>query len=360
MEEKKQKNRKIRLLIIVATIIVIATIVIATQLTKKNGEEPSIFDSILYSSDPYNASVDYKLFEPSSLNRSVARYAVTPVYNSLTDDYRPRWEGCTDEQYLQIFSELPSFPQDFYKKYQMFMLGSIVDYDRLTENYWKQPEFYDLDDDSFYNYMNRGFGMFTPGTISCKPSVRMVEMKKGSHVELSTFFHTTIRGSEAYLGAVFYAIYPEKALNSDGIEVFANPDNIKQYIHAKISGPENDPIFMTPDFQKHIEGFATNVDETRRMLLFAPTYSVVDSNGQKKITGFTDSWCQKVTLDITIDSNCPAGNYVVAIDMENPSESIIQEYNWVISSAPYYGFFLQAIREWRPDCPFFQVIITVM
>jgi len=351
---RELKKRKSSSIVIVALIIVVSTIGVGI-LIYKNSEGSS--DGILYSDDPYNSTVPYKLFEPSGLNRTVSQFISNPIYNTLTGDYRPRWTGCTDEEFMQIFGSLPKMPQDFYKKYSMFMNGELTDYDRLGPEYWQQPEFHSLDQTAFNNYLNRpGTGMWTPGTIGCKPSVRQIEMRKGASVSVSAFFHGNVEGSEAYLGTIFYVLFPDAAMNYDGVKIFNQPSDASKYIHASITGPDNDIVFTS--FQKNITGLGIGANE--RLVLFSPTYHKNDMMGKQMQLGFKPSWCYKVTLAISVDKDCPTGTYDIAIDMENPSAAINQEYIWVLSGYPYYAFYFPAPREWRPVCPFFQVIITVV
>src|SRR4030042_935637 len=356
MDKKTQNKRWKQVMVIGIIAIVIVSIVIVIQAINGN----AVIDDIFYSPDPYNTSVPYDLFKPKGLNTTVQQLSVEPVYNQLTKDYRPRWEGCTDEEYLQIFGNLPEFPQDFYKKYSMFMKGELTDYDRLGPEYWQQPEFYDMNQVNFNSYYQRSTTMWTPGTVSCKPTFRLVEMMKGASVELSTFFHNDILGSEAYVAGVFYPVLPDLAQNYEGVKAFDQPPNAKDYIKVKIVSPENDPIFMAPSFQQNIKGLYIGLGEDERIGLFPSTYRKIDTNGEKSLLGFDPEWCKKVTIEISIEKNFPAGDYIVGVDVKNPSISRMQEYNWVISGNPYYSFFFPAVREWRPVCPFFQIIVTVL
>jgi len=317
-------------------------------------------NNVIYSKNPYDSSINHSLFEPSSLNRTIDKYAVNPVWNPLTKDYRPRWKGCTDEEFKQIFKELPKMPQDFYKKYKMFLEGKLTDYDRLEPEYWMQPEFYGLDTDFFHAYMNRNPTMWRLGQISCMPGFRTVEMKRGATVDISTFMHTSILGSEVYLGGIVYAFFPDKAVNLKGETIFEQPKDAERYIHACITSPDNDPLYTSEDFQNHIKGLYTNVNPENRILLWSPTYQLFDVEGKKVIKGFDKDWVKKITIEVAVDKNCPSGNYVVALNLTNPSKEIVQEYNWQISSSPYYSFFYPAIREYRPIAPYFQLLITVV
>jgi len=312
-----------------------------------------------YSNTPGNAAVNSSLFTPTGgINWTIDAFALNPTYNPLTNDYRPRWKNATDEQYLQIFGHLPKFPQDFYRKYSLFMQGQLTDYDRLGPEYWRQPEFYGMTQQMFNIYMTQHPGQWTPGTVGCKPTFREVELEKGATVSLSTFFHASIV-AQAYQGAIFYAYLPDAAINYDNVRVFTQPEGAADHIHFKITEPENDSIYESKMFQQNMTGLYQNVGPGERFVLFYPTYYVVDKLGKKENQGYQEGWCYRVTVKITVDTDCPAGTYDVAVDIKNPSTPIIQEFNWVMSSAPYYGMFYSATREWRPVCPFFQIIVVV-
>jgi len=358
MERQKNINKKVKKLKLLAIGITIILIVSGSLFLLYPRSSINASDNP-YSDNPYDSKISSNLFQPSSLNETIEAYALNPQWNEITEDYRPHWAGASDEEFKQIFGNLPKMPQDFYKKYKMFMEGKLTDYDRLGPEYWMQPEFYGLNQLFFNTYINRPANMWRIGQISCKPSFRYIEVKPGATLQLSTFFHTEIIGSEAYLGGIIHTIYPDSAMNQEGTVIFKQPDNAEQYITARIISPDNDPIFSSDDFQQKIKGKNINVNDNDRLLLFPAAYSKIDVKGEKQIVGFPESWCYKVTAEFSIANNCPKGDYVVALDIINPSWAIIEEYNWIISGYPYYHFFFPAIREWHPVCPFFQVLITV-
>ena len=364
MKKEIGKKRLVFGILIIAALL-IGAVVIATNSDIINNQQivgdDDDDDYDPYSPDPYGTSkIPADLFMTESMNKTIDILAVNPVWNDITQDYRPRWKGATDEEFAQIFSELPKMPMDFYRKYKMFMDGQITDYDRLGIEYWSQPEFFGLDSNSFYTYNERWDNMWNIGQVSCKPSHRYVELKRGATVQLSTFVHTGVIGTEAYLGGVVKTDLPDACLTLSGQKVFDQPTNADKYISSKIISPGNDPIYESETFQNIIEGHYDNVLPGRRLLLFPATYRKLNENGEPVIYGFPSDWVKKVTLQIDIAEDCPPDNYIVSLDMENPSETIIQEYNWIISGSPYYSFFFPAIREWRPICPYFQVVITVV
>jgi len=333
----------------------------AITITKNNNNSNVVYGDNPYSSDPYgSAQIPYNIFEPDTLNTSSSQYAINPIWNELTKDYRPRWTGCSDKEYIQIFKDLPKMPKDFYQKYELFMKGQLTDYDRLEAEYWKQPEFYGLDQSSFNNFINRNPTMWRPGQIGCKPGFRYMELKPGAEVEISTFFHTSITGAQAYLGTVLYAHMPDSAKRLDGEIIYNQSENADKYFEYKIIEPINNEIFESASFQNKIEGKYVNVEDDERIILFEPSYKLNDVEGEKVIIGFQPNWTYKVTTWIHVKNNCPSGNYVVAVDYENPSNVIAEEYNWVITSYPYYGSYQPGFREWYPSAPYFQILITVV
>jgi len=353
-------KKKTIIIIGAVAIISLAVSAVALSLNYKPEENKNSSDNP-YSNDPYGSSkIPYNAFEPNSLDRTVNNYSVNPIWNDITKDYRPRWKGCSNEEYLNIFGNLPKMPQDFYRKYQMFMKGTLTDYDRLEPEYWKQPEFYGLEQNFFDTYITRWKNQWNIGQISCKPSFRYAELKKGATVQLSTFFHTEIIGSEAYLGAIFYSHLPENAMKQDGTIIFKQPNNAGQYIKTKIVSPSNDEIFMKESFQQNLKGKAVNINSDEKIVLFPATYKKIDEQGTKKLQGFLEKWCHKVTAQIHIKENCPPGEYIVAIDYKNPCSAINEEYNWIISGYPYYSYYFPAVREHYPVAPYFQMIITVV
>ena len=149
-------------------------------------------------------------------------------------------------------------------------------------------------------------------------------------------------------------------MNLQGTIIFDQPEDVSNYIKAKIVEPDNDPMYSSEGFQNRIQGLNDNVNEYNRLLVFPATYNKIDNMGETVIVGFPANWCHKVTIEIQVKDNCPSGDYVVAIDAMNPTNPIVEEYNWLISGDPFYSFFFPAIREFRPKAPYFQAIITVV
>jgi len=355
-------------IIIIGAVVLIAISVAVVAIGINGNEDTCLFcgdnnDEDIYSNDPYgSALIDSNLFEPEQLNRSIENLALNPVWNDVTQDYRPRWSEdiISDKEFLEIFDDIPKMPQDFYRKYKMFLDGQMSDYDRLGEEYWKQPEFYGLDSGSFNNYIKRNPTMWTIGQVHCRPGFRYVEMKPGNSVSLSTFLHTEVVGTEAYLLGILYSELPDVAMRADGQVIFENPDYANKYIHTKIITPENDELYSTEAFQNNLKGLSHGFDSDEKIILFPASYRIIDVEGKELQMGYQDDWAKKATIKIDVDSKCPKGRYVVALEVRNPNEHILEEYRWSISGAPYYSYVYEAIREWKPTAPYFQVVITVV
>jgi hypothetical protein len=354
MEKRYKKKKPMLLIIIIVAAAIFAVVAVANYKPATPSRKPG---EIYYAEDFNNSIVPSGLFDQDI----VAKAYLNPTFNPITQDYRPRWEGCTDEQYKQIFGNLPKMPQDFYKRFKLFIDGLFTDYERLGPEYWKQPEFYGLDEYMFKTYLREDLvNMWYIGQIACTPSIRNLEIKAGNTVNLSTFFHTGVTGSEAYLGAIIRPIYPKSAMNQEGQSIYDNPENIEDYIKVRITSPSNDPLYSSEEFQSHMKGKITNLKDDYRLLLFPATYRSIDVGGEKVMQGFKSNWCYKITFEVNVLPGTPVGNYVIAIDAMNPSDAIAEEYNWEISGSPYYSYYLPAIREQRPVAPYFQLIISVL
>jgi hypothetical protein len=354
-ENKKLRNRLVGLFII--AIMIASSAIVAVYLKGGNPLEPLDGD-IYYGSNPNSTIPLYDFFD-SNITFPIDEFAMTPTWNPITQDYRPRWTGCDEETFKTIFQNLPKFPQDFYKKYKMFMLGQLNDYERLGPEYWQQPEWYDLNQARFSRYVIGFRPYWNPGQVSSKPMIRMIEIKRGVTMNISTFFHNDVVGSETYLGGIVYSYLPPFAKDSKGVKVFGQPENADLYIHHRITYPQHDQIFMSDLFQEEIKGQYTGVMPGDKVLLFPPSRMTV-INQETVLVGYPSDWVKKISLEVNIDSNCPPGDYVIAVDLKNAASSVVQEYNWEISSSPYYSFFYNIIRETHPACPYFQLLMTVV
>lgn len=362
MEENKKthkfRNRLVGLLIIVGMISVATIAAIYIKDGTINPFEAT--GDIYYSGGINNASIQANQFYKGNVSIPVDDFALNPTWNPITQDYRPRWTGCDDETFKTIFHNLPKFPQDFYKKYKLFMLGQLNDYERLGSEYWQQPEWYDLNQMKFSHYINGWEPYWNIGQVSCKPMVRMIEIKRGVTMNMSTYFHADISGSQAYLGGIIFAYLPNQAMDLYGKTVFLQPEKAKDYINVKITTPQNDPLFMSNEFQRHIKGLYNGLELGQRVILFPATRQIVNNQGIEALAGYPIDFVAKVSFEVTVNKNCPTGEYVVAVDLKNAASAVVEEYNWEISGSPYYSFFFNAIRETHPACPFFQLIMVVV
>ncbi len=344
------KNKKY-LLIPIIVISFVLTILILNSTIKETNPIGGI-----YSDKPYETLIPADQFQQNP----VGKYITNPQYNHLTDDYRPRWDSGTDAQFVRVFQNLPKMPQDFYRKYDMFFKGTLTDYDRLGPEYWKQPEWYGLNDKFYDDYINRSETHWRIGEISCRPSTRNIEIQPGNSAILSTYMYSSILGSEAYLGVILFPFYPETAMTLQGKNIFTNPSHIEKYVDISIVSPENNEIFEDGDFQQRIVGKYTPLTNEERFVLFPPTYTIVDNQGEKILHGYPENWCYKVELQLTVKSGCPKGNYVVALDARNPPSVVNEEFMWLLTGNPYYSFYFNGIRTGKPVAPYFQIVFSVI
>lgn len=279
-----------------------------------------------------------------------------PVYNEITGDWRPKYQNMTSDDYRWIFGNLQEFPQDFYSIVQLVYDGRILDYSRVAEAYWQQPEFYvgwygSIND----SYLNNDPNMWTPEGYGMFPLIKEVKLKAGGNYEIDAYLRTGF-GVEAYQGIVLHPHLPESAKAITGDLLFNQPEGADQYIHTKILN-EDDQLYL--GFKDKIA--YTNVGEEDWFVILKPTYQlVVDKYGNETEEGFPADWAQMVKLEIEIDAECPLGTYVVAIDSGTPCFEINQEYYYSQEHEYYGSMYYPAGRFHKSNKPHFQVVIEVI
>jgi len=104
---------------------------------------------------------------------------------------RSEYDLFMDEYGYDTFAYLPEIPDDFGTVSYMVSTGKLFDLDRVTREYFLQPEFYPLFIDNglpFYeSYDPRYVGIFGWGTY---PSEQWADVKSGTTAELEFFFKT--------------------------------------------------------------------------------------------------------------------------------------------------------------------------
>jgi len=274
-------------------------------------------------------------------------------YNPITKDYRPKY-NLTEQQFKDIFGELPKFPKDLFETRNLFFNGILKDISRLNESYWKQPEFYaGWTDKLLYKfYVNYSAMKWTPYGVGCFPEVVNYEVLPGSEFTTTTIIHTDF-GIDSYQGMILYYYFPRYAKNMRGEKVFEqNVENAKKYIHVEILQPDNDPTFEVIKQRLEKEGKYVGINENERFILFPPTRYIM---GNGTVKGFPSDWAKKLVVKIKVDKNCPKDFYVVAFDFRPPSMAVNTEFYWIYKMRYVWQYPLIIKKAF----PFFQIIICV-
>jgi len=280
-----------------------------------------------------------------------------PVYNNFTGDYRPVYPNITQEQYDWYFGMLPSMPKDFFSIAQLVYDGLITDYDRLSEVYYLQPEFYPgwwgTLEDRFANYDS---SRWTPEGYGCYPLIKQITVKeKGTKAVVTTYFKTGY-ATNSYQGLIIRPYLPEHARDIRGDVIFDQPSNADRYISLNILNPD-DPVYES--FKDGL--MYDNVGDSDWMTILKPTHQILfDEYGEKTgEVGFPSDWVRVLQLEITFSSDIPSGDYVVALKVDPPCFEINQEY-YYSNEHPYYGWlYYPGGQFFRQNTPHFQVIVHI-
>jgi len=215
----------------------------------------------------------------------------------VNDPYRPRY-AFSDE----VFKYLPPMPKDFYEIKRLYATQNLKDYDRLTPEYYLQPEFYP----GWFNIANKTYcrdprihGKFG---ASFYPSNADITIEQGLEFTLTTLLYTS-PGVESYQGTV--------------IEMEYN----KSIISVSILEPNRTEV---PNY---------NGDEF--FLLLEPTYPY-----------FSPNWAKKFKIRIVA---LKEGHTELIIKNARPPEEIdkyyrdLYGYNYT-SSGTFFGMFLPAFK----------------
>lgn len=277
-------------------------------------------------------------------------------YNEITDDYRPIYD-IEDIEYEWIFGELPKMPSDFFNIANLIYDGKITDYTRLSEAYWKQPEFYPAWFKVFQStYPDNPLEYWAPEAFGCYPGMKQVTIDKGTTAIVDTYFRTGF-GVESYQGIVVRAKLPDKAVNILGNEMFQQPAGAEDYINVRIIN-EDDTIFS--GFKDTLRD--NNVGEDDWFIVLNPTYTLLkDKTGViVGYKGFSSDWVKVLQLEIIVSGNTPVGDYIVSVDADTPSFGINQEY-YYSNTHPYYGnLYFPVATTLKQTTPMFQVILSVV
>lgn len=279
------------------------------------------------------------------------------LYNEITGDYRPIYDGMTEEQYEQFFGNLPSFPKDFFQIAQLIYDGKITDYSRVSEKYWMQPEFYP----SWFASVNDSY-IFKDTTrnklegYGCYPGIKEISAKKGATIVVNTYFKTGY-GVEAYQGLIVRPYLPSSALDLRGNELFEQNEDASDYLRSSIIN-EDDKIYQ--QFKDNLA--FDNVGKDDWMVILKPTFQFMRDKITGEITGaigFPSDWVTLLELEVDISEDTPSGYYVVALELDTPCRDINQEYYLSVEHEYYGAMYYPAGHVMKNRIPHFQLIILV-
>lgn len=188
---------------------------------------------------------------------------------------RPQYEGINSS----VFENLPSFPEDFYSvDSRVSSLADLQGFKDITENYYRQPEFYPTWESSglggFRNPPADRIGIMGMGAY---PADTTTGMGRNSEINITVFFHSS-------------------------------------WLVQTYQGMGLDIINPNPEY--------FNITLDKNELLIGPNYPKFDRE-----------WTQKVTARIKT-KNAAAGSYTIGI---NPS--VPQNKEWPQKYTPYIEFF---------------------
>jgi hypothetical protein len=343
-------KHKHKIFLAVALIIVVAITASSFYVVNKDDADGFPYNS------PSHPSYDY--YQGTTLNPG--EY-FEPIYNEITEDYRPKYDCFTEKQYEDYFGELPVFPKDFFTISKLIYEGKIIDYERISDAYWLQPEFYPtwfsyLPDSRYCDY-ERWNGTWTPEGYGCYPGIKEVSTSaRGEKVVITTYIRTGF-GVGSYQGLIVRPYLPTHAVSIRGTELFEQPLDAERYLKINIANPD-DELYLS--FKDQL--FFDNVEDSDWFVILQPTFlEIIDKYGNKiGERGFTDSWVQIIHLEITLANDIPPGDYVVAIKFVTPCFEINQEY-YYSQEHEYFGvLYYPAGMYFKTKRPHFQVILRVL
>ncbi len=318
-EEEKKPNKKIKLFLVaiitISLVAVSAYSFVHTEKEQNNNSEPPIEGNFVPPPEyTRNRNFSFPFYEEQK-------------YNNITGDYRPKYAHLTYKQYFHIFGDLPKMPDNFFKFLKAYYTGKISDISRLNESYWKQPEFYGLDQkyiDRYYVPEKRNPTMWTPRGFGVFPGIAFRQATAGSTITVNFFIHVE-PGVETCQILKLIPILPDRAYNVVGEVMFNQPSNARQYFSLSI--PTKDRLYETKIASnlKSIE----KIPQAHGLLLLPPT--LYWKNGEEY--GFPNSYLQKVDLQITINPDTPKGQYVIGLNITEPNPRIQEEYYWLFLDA---------------------------
>ncbi|MEW6328600.1 MAG: hypothetical protein AB1468_00635 [Candidatus Micrarchaeota archaeon] len=230
---------------------------------------------------------------------------------------------------MEIFKNLPLYREDFGSLKAAMDRGLIKNLCNLSEEHWKQPEFYPNFERNpiekekigaglnwFRNPPKGRWGVVGYGAF---PSDAYVTIVAGDALSVCTFFHTSW-GIETYQGLGFGASYPAASYASE--EVNATLLNLQN--SSEVAGYFE--VAVTPGYT-----------------LMQPTFPV-----------FSKDWTKKLEMKIKVKPGTPPGGYVVALDIGKPPADV--EEAWIAEHLAYY---VGSGTMFGVGRPMFRVFVTV-
>ena len=197
--------------------------------------------------------------------------------------------------------------------------------------------------------------MWTPEGYGCYPSIKEVEVPKGSTAVVTTYFRTGF-ATEAYQGIILRPLLPNVAKNLQGQVIFNQPKNAESYIKVRILNPNNE---IYESFKDEIT--YTNVQDDDWFTILKPTYKRVRDKYGVFIgeQGFPDDWVRVLEIELKISANTPTDTYVISIDVVTPCHAINQEFYFSAVREYYGALYYPSGQFHRSHTPHFQIILHV-
>ncbi len=191
-----------------------------------------------------------------------------------------------------FFRNIPPFPEDFYRIRVLVLYSKISDLDRISEDYWKQPEFLPgFEDNAVGLIKNPQTGRWGAFGFGIYPGDTRVTASPGGEFTVTTFVHTSWL-VETYQGIRLVTEYrdtvdlPYQDLQGSSI-VTQDPEVVKDYFEVTVS----------PD-----------------TMLLEPSFPILEYN-----------WIQKLKVNVKVKENTPPGTYVIGINTGVPDEEFNEE-----------------------------------
>jgi hypothetical protein len=224
---------------------------------------------------------------------------------------------------LDTFSKLPPMPFDFLPVTNKFKLSQLPA-DRVTEEYYKQPEFYpnwDFGQERYLAPKEQGYLTYGYGAY---PSEYLSSMGSNDEAEV-TFFAMQDFESQRYIGVRITPEYPNEVSLRQNIFI-DNSKNVTQNVsyvmeHLKIVSITPSEFMLEPAYNQY-------------QIVWNPSGSMKEVIETQPM--FSNNWVQKVTVRFKTQ-NLKAGRYAVVFNFQPPSDSFSLN-----QSSKYLTFYMEA------------------